>query len=157
MFFKKSHRKTTNPLLGLFRLLLSLVIMAVLGLGLLQAYKSFSGYDPTTVSPQAGLKNLLTSQGAYEFVVSLLSFSPTGSLDKARNALNTDTENSSNTPSGPVKFRFAVIADSHKDYANLAKALKQAKDSNAKIIVGMGDLSDIGTVEELKKPKSSLI
>lgn len=153
MFGKKGHRKASNPILGIFRLFISLIIMAVLGLGLLQAYKSFSGYDPTTVSPQASLKNILTSEGAYEFIVSLLSFSPTGSFDKAKDALTTDRGGSSNTPSGPVRFRFAVIADSHKDYSNLAKALKQAKDANAKIIVGMGDLSDVGTVEELKKTK----
>ncbi len=153
MFGKRGHRKTTNPLLSLFRLVISLVIMTVLGLGLIQAYKSFSGYDPASLSPQAGLKNLLTSQGAYEFVVSLLTFSPAGSLNMTKDALNPEESRSSKTTDAPLKFSFAVIADSHKDYANLAKALKQAKASGAKFIIGMGDLSDVGTLEELKKTK----
>lgn len=135
--------------------------MAVLALGLLQAYisftnsdlsdKTFSAYDPSQVSPQASLKSLLTSQGMYEFIVSLLSFNP---ADKAKDALSLDDSTNSKAPSGaPTLYKFTIIADSHKDYTNLAKALKQSKELGAKFIIGIGDLSDVGTLDELKKTK----
>lgn len=155
MFFRKKGHSRSNPILGLFRLLLSLIIMAILAVGLLQAYKAFSGYDPTQMSPKATLKSLLTSQGAYEFAISLLTFNPGNSLNKAKQALHpggVDT-NQGSVSSSPLQYRFAIIADSHKDYSSLAKALKQSKDEGAKFVIGIGDLSDVGTMEELKQTK----
>lgn len=155
MFFKHHEgRKKHNPVTTFLRLILSLVIMLVLGIGLLQAYKSFSGYDPTSLSAQTTLSNLLSSEGLYEFINGLLTFNPKKSLDGAKNALGGDdavvTENG---PTAPLLYKFAVVADPHKDYQSLGRALTQAKSEGAKFFIAIGDLSDVGTVDELKKTK----
>ncbi len=155
MFFKSGHRKTSNPLLSLFRLLISLVIICVLGVGLLQAYKAFSGYDPMKLDLQS-LKGLLTSDSAYRTLIGLLTFNPKGSVglgDQVDMGSKREEKTKSNSP---VKFRFAVLADSHKDLVSLAKALEQAREAGAKFVVVMGDLSDIGTPEELNGTKQVL-
>lgn len=155
MFFHKSdHRKKSNPLTTFVRLILSLIIILVLGIGLLQAYKSFSGYDPTSLSPKATLKSLLTSEGMYEFVTGLLSFDPKQGLSGAKSVLEEGTVTpESEKPQVPILYSFAVIADSHKDQANLAEAIAQAKTEGAKFLIAMGDMSDVGTTEELKATK----
>ncbi len=158
MLFHSDHRKKSgNPLLTFFRLFLSVIIMAVLGLGLVQAYKAFSGYDPASLSPQQTVKSLLTSEGAYNFITQLLTFNPKDSIQTAKSALSGNGP----TPANPepesnaaVVYSFAVMADSHLDYLNLGKALSQAKAENARFVIGMGDLSDVGTLEELKKTKA---
>lgn len=160
MFFNKGHRKSSNPLLSLFRLLMSIVIIAIMGLGLLQAYKAFSGYDPMKLDSQS-LGSLLTSDSAYQTLIGLLTFDPKQSI-KEKTPLGGDSgdkgdqgsmEESSNAP---VKFKFAVMADSHKDTLSLEKALNQARDEGVQFVVMMGDLSDIGTLEELESTKRVL-
>ncbi len=159
MFFHSDHRKkTNNPILGLFRLFLSIIIIAVLGLGLLQAYKAFSGYDPISLSPQQTIKSLLTSEGAYNFLKGLLTFSPQESLKQAQKAIQNEditTDGLTNPESNAaIIYSFAVLADSHLDYQNLAKALAQAKGDGAQFVIGIGDLSDVGTIEQLTQTKS---
>jgi hypothetical protein len=155
MLFRKSdHRKKNNPLTTFFRLILSLFIMLILGIGLLQAYKAFSGYDPTSLSPAATLKSLLTSEGLYKFINDLLTFNPQAGLSGAKSVLEdgvTDTD--TKRPQAPVLYKFAIIADPHKDYEGLGRAISQAKENGAKFLIAMGDLSDVGTVDELRKTK----
>lgn len=158
--FSKGHgeghrRKSGGGIIGVFRLIISLIIMAILGFGVLLAYKSFSGIDPLQVDPGSVARNFLTSESALTFVKGLLTVDPKTSLQNAKNMLSeSEAGSSANTiPSAPVKFRFAVIADSHKDLANLQKALAQAKSENAEIIIGMGDFSDVGTLEDLNNTK----
>src|SRR5437870_988310 len=74
----------------LFRLILSLVVMAILGIGLLLALKSFSGVNPLKVSPQASLKSLFTSESIYQLVAGLLTADPKTSLEKAKELLKGD-------------------------------------------------------------------
>lgn len=155
MFFSKGHRKASNPLLSMFRLLMSLVIIAILGVGLLQAYKTFSGYDPMKLDADS-LKGILTSDSSYSLVMNLLTFGPKDSvpgLDGQSEDSGGSTDAKSNSP---VQFKFAVMADSHKDLVFLEKALKQARESGVKFAVVMGDLSDIGTIEELTATKQVL-
>lgn len=132
--------------------------MGVLGLGLLQAYKSFSGYDPISLSPQQTLKGLLTSEGAYNFITGLLTFDPKNSLSTAKSVLQDGTVSTNQTDNhksnAATLYSFAVIADSHLDYQNLRKALEQAKGDGAKFVIGIGDLSDVGTIDELTKTKA---
>lgn len=135
---------------------MSLVIIAILGLGLLQAYKSFSGYDPMKLD-SASLSGLLTSDSAYQWVIKLLTFNPKESLQKGGGILPGSGETREQPKSSaPVKFSFAVMADSHKDTASLEKALNQVSDAGAKFVIIMGDLSDIGTTEELSATKQVL-
>ncbi len=141
--YKTHYRRSGGGILGLFRLLISIIIMAVLGVGLYQAYRSFSGIDPLTLDPKTILKESLTSESFIDFVTNLLTINPLSQVD------------STSTPKDqrPALYKFAVIADSHKDYPGLQKALTQSKNAGAKFIIGIGDLSDVGTVEELKKTK----
>lgn len=132
---------------------MSLIIMGILALGLLQAYKAFSGYDPMKLDADS-LKGLLTSDSAYQTLISLLTFDPkdavrgVGDVGEVR-----EEEKSSNAP---VKFKFAVMADSHKDTLSLERALNQAREEGVRFVVIMGDLSDIGTLEELESTKRVL-
>lgn len=155
MFRKSDHRRrSSNPLTGAVRLIMSLIIMAVLGFGFLLAYKSFSGVDPLQVSPQNVFKSMLTSEGAYNFIIGLLNFNPSSSLSDAKKLLGEEGSGAGGgARNGPVKFRFAVLGDSHKDTTNLSKALNQAKQAGAKFVVGLGDLSDVGTIDELRNSK----
>ena len=157
MFFKGGHKKSSNPLLGLFRLIMSVVIMGILGIGLLQAYKAFSGYDPMKLDVNS-LQGLMTSESAYETLIGLLTFDPKESLQKSTGIGGGSDEATSEekTSNAPVKYKFAVLADSHKDAASLERALKQVKSEGVQFIVMMGDLSDVGTVEELTATKEVL-
>jgi hypothetical protein len=130
-----------------------MIILVILGVLLLQAYKSFSGYDPMTLDPKSSLKGLLTSDSAYELVTGLLTFNPQKSLDASKKVLSQEGEGENVNTNQPVILRYAVIADSHKDTENLKKALAQAKEAGAEFIIGMGDFSDVGTVEELSATK----
>lgn len=156
MFFKSGHRKPKNVLLSLFRLVMSLIIIAILGLGLLQAYKAFSGFDPLKLDSNF-LKQLLTSDSTYQTLIKLLTFNPKESLQTDENIMSGPDEFLEGPKSSaPLKFKFAVMADSHKDITSLERALQQAKDEGVEFVITMGDLSDVGTIEELAATKQVL-
>lgn len=135
---------------------MSLGIMVILGVALLQAYKAFSGFDPLKID-SSSLGQLLTSDSSYKMVINLLTFNPKGTLEKGGNALSLSGGTSEKPKSSaPVKFKFGVLADSHKDLASLEKALMQAAEEGVKFVVMMGDLSDTGTAEELEATKQVL-
>ncbi len=151
-----------SPLKGIFsifRMFLSLIIMGILFLGVYQAYisfansgkpdKSFSALELIT-NPQLIFYNFLSSEAAYELINGLLTADPSKSIDKAKELLQ---ENNSNQLNSAVKYKFAVLTDSHNDNANLQKALKQSKEAGAQFIIGLGDYSDVGTIEELSNAK----
>lgn len=146
-----------KKLFSLLRLALSFFIMAVLLLGVYQAYKSFSGIDPLKMSPRGILENFLASEDAYGLINSLLTANPKDSLNKAKEILSEGTNNGSGnsnpTSRSDVLFKFAIVSDSHNDNANLQKALNIAKQQGAKFIVGLGDYSDAGTIDELRNSK----
>ena len=50
-------------------------------------------------------------------------------------------------------LKFAIVADSHGDNALLQEALADAKLLNAEFVIGLGDWSDIGTIDELTVAK----
>jgi 3',5'-cyclic AMP phosphodiesterase CpdA len=135
---------------------MSLIILVILGVGLLQAYKAFSGYDPMKLDATS-LQGLMTSDSVYQTLIGLLTFDPkesiVGIVDKGEMGDMGDKGVKSNSP---AKFKFAVMADSHKDTANLQMALAKAKNAGVKFVIMMGDLSDIGTVEELTATKQVL-
>ena len=166
MFKKREYHRRGGGILGVFRFFLSLFMMTILALGVYQAYKSFSGVDPLKISPTSILKTVASSDSAASFITSLLSVSPGGSLEKAKNLLGNNTQSTSNGNSlslngtvdgvktnSPMLYRFAVMADSHKDTGSLAKALTQAKKADVKFVIGIGDLSDVGTIDELSNTK----
>lgn len=119
------YRRYTNIVFVIFRLVLSLVISAVLLGGIYSAYKHFSGLDPLKLNPQTVFSNLLSRANPNIF----------------------------STPIQKEVFSFILVADSHNDNANLKNALTQAKDKNPEFIIGLGDYTEVGTVDELKKAK----
>lgn len=162
MFFKghgDGHRKK-SPIANLGRIIISLLVFAVLAIGLLKAYQSFAGIDPLKVDPKAILRSLITSEETYNLIIGMLELSPDKSLERTKalitnQPLPKDEVGSDTTfkPNAPLSYRFAVIADSHKDTGNLTKALYIAKERGVKFIVGIGDFSDVGTFDELKAIK----
>lgn len=134
---------------------MSLVIIIILAVALLQAYKAFSGYDPLKLD-SSSLGKFLTSDSAYGAIIKMLTFNPKDSL--TGNALpgSEGSPGEELKSNAPVKYKFAVLADSHKDSANLEKALAQAKNAGVEFVIMMGDLSDTGTVEELEATKQVL-
>lgn len=144
------QRRGGNFIFMIFRMILSLVVLAVLLLASYQAFKSFSGYDPLKLSPQTLTKSLLNNQYLYNLISKALSFDPTNTLSKLQpSASFIPSDNQTVRPSGTVIFSFAVVSDSHNDNEQLEKALSQARESGAKFVVGLGDFSDVGTIEEL--------
>lgn len=157
--------------MGIFRLFLSLIVIACLFFALYAAYSAFNPkpgtpfqtLDTIRENPKAFFQSLLSSDEVYSFVTTLLSFSPTkvnpsifGLEDpKSRpNPVNTGI-NGANTPTGsPLSFRFAVVSDSHNDNTYLQKALLQARSVDVKFVVGLGDYTDVGTKDELQTAKN---
>lgn len=140
MFKKHSGRRSTNIVFVIFRLILSLVMFAVLLGGVYVAYKHFSGLDPLKLDPLAVLKNIPGTKIPTQF---------TGLLSK-----QTNTKIIKPTGSTPA-FRFLLVADSHSDNVDLGKAISEAKQNypDLKFIIGLGDYSDVGTIDELTNAK----
>lgn len=135
---------------------MSVIIIGVLGIGLLQAYKAFSGYDPTKLDANS-LQGLLTSDSAYQTLISLLTFDPKESITGiGQSSKGQEVGEEVSKSDAPVKFKFAVMADSHKDTLSLERALNMARDQGAQFVIMMGDLSDVGTLEELESTKRVL-
>ena len=56
----------------------------------------------------------------------------------------------------PVKtpvLTLAMVADAHTDFANLQKALAQAKQMGSSVVIGLGDYTQVGTSEELTQAR----
>lgn len=69
------------------------------------------------------------------------------------NAL-TAVSNPSDYSDRQVKAKFAVLSDTHSDAFNTRKALNQAKSLGASYILNTGDLTKVGTDEELRQAKA---
>ncbi len=159
MFKRYKPRKTANPLVVFFRLILSLVMFAVLLAGAYSAYKHFSGTDPLKLDPQNMLSDIV-KQKAPPQLSSLIS-AISSKIGKqvapvSKQVLGSKTTSSSEPAnnSAPV-ISFLMIADSHSDSEYLAKAITQAKQLHPDLafIIGLGDYTNVGTVDELTAAK----
>lgn len=157
---ENTRRKGFSPLI-IFRLILSLIMFAILGLGAYQAFTHFSGTDPTKVDPRAAAVSFVLSDEVLSTVKSVLGFEiPKEEIEKkvlsvgVKNTEKDHVEESEPIQSKNLLLKFALVADSHNDNENLKKALNQAKGEGAKFVIGVGDYSDVGTIEELQKAKS---
>ena len=157
MFGRYSKKKSTFLPFAIFRLLLSLVILAILLVGIYTAYKQFSGFDPAAADPKAVIASFLAS-GNFDSLLKLLPFD----LKKEQvvyesKPLELPKEEKINPPQpkkAKLDFTFALIADVHNDNALLKKALQQIKDVS--FIIGLGDYTDVGTAAELQEAKKIL-
>lgn len=154
--FGRRKKRSTNIVFVVFRLFLSLLIFGILLAGVYTAYKHFSGIDPITANPKAIITGFLSS-GNFD---SLLKYLP---IDLKKKPVVYQSEapdtgkkevKSIQVNHGKTIFSFALIADAHNDNALLKKALEQIKDVS--FIIGLGDYSDVGTLEELKNAKKIL-
>lgn len=68
---------------------------------------------------------------------------------------NKFVNNSSDTKVSEKKalLKVGLVADSHNDNDLLAKALSQAKGMGVNFVIGLGDYSNVGTIDELKAAK----
>lgn len=153
MFRRHSPRRSTNIVFVIFRLILSLVMFAVLLAGVYSAYKYFSGFDPLNLSPQALVSSLIKSKSPQQFLASLTAVVNKQVLPASKQILGQKTD--IGKPSGAVLFSFLLVADSHNDNTNLQKAINQAKQMHPDLsfIIGLGDYTDVGTLDELKSAK----
>lgn len=147
MFRRHYRRRSTNILFVIFRLGLSVVMFTVLLAGIYSAYKHFSGLDPLKLDPQAAFNQVLGLLPVGRQVLSRQFRLPVSQPGQP---------NQEQTGSPALLFRFLLIADSHNDNANLKKAINQAKAKypDLKFIIGLGDYSDVGTIDELSSAKA---
>lgn len=152
MFKKHSTKRSPNILFVMFRLALSLTMFAILLVGTYSAYKHFSGLDPLKIDPQVILKNALEARTPQQFLGVLSQVKLTEKL-----SVSTKSTNSKDNISKPV-FRFLLVADSHSDNDRLLKAIAQANPifSDLAFIIGLGDYTEVGTIDELKNAKNVL-
>lgn len=143
MFRRHYQKRSPNILFVIFRLTLSLSMLTVLIIGIYIAYKHFSGLDPLKLDPQAVLSKLLAGKIPQELPQQIL-----GQKTKLPMPLKEKSAN--------LAFRFLLVTDSHNDNTNLGKAIDQAKESypDLRFIIGLGDYTEVGTIQELKNAKS---
>jgi predicted phosphodiesterase len=130
------------------------------------AYKHFSGLDPLKLDPSSVVNNLTNFDEFPNFLNTLLaSFKIRGVPQKADNpfgevikGLNNAGDNTFQSDQGEELLTFIVVADSHIDNIDLKRALTQAKNDypKAEFIIGLGDYSDVGTIQELSEAKKVL-
>lgn len=161
--FGRHKRRSTNILFVIFRLILSLIMFSLLLGGAYSAYKHFSGLDPLKLDPQNLALNLLRSKTPQDLITTLSSIKLTQGIAKQINqkvlgdSVKIPADSIQTTKSAPKTIlRFLMVADSHNDNKNLAKALNQAKEKypDIKFVLGLGDYTEVGTVGELTNAKS---
>ncbi|TSC86359.1 MAG: Metallophosphoesterase [Microgenomates group bacterium Gr01-1014_7] len=139
---RHSGRRHTNVIFVIFRLFLSLIMFALLLGGVYSAYKHFSGVDPLKADPMAIVSQITA---LIPSVKSIPIKIPQNILGQTQQAAGI----------GKMLFKFMIVADSHNDNESLSKAIFQAKKSHPDLafIIGLGDYTDVGTKDELKKAK----
>lgn len=123
----------------ILRVFLSLAMMSVFAFGVYSAYKHFSGVDPLSLDPKAIVLSWPLILGA----------KLPDSISDVKKVLKDEPEKDKSS----LVFRFGLITDSHNNLADLRKSLSQLKDQGASFIVGLGDYSDVGTLEELERAR----
>lgn len=161
--FRKHYRRSTNIVFVIFRLGLSLVMLVILTGGLYSAYKHFSGLDPLKIDPKTLISSLINSKGPEQLISILTSFKLTQSkqadnqhiLGQIQQTLPQTPQQYPSKSSKTLAYTFALVADSHSDNLYLRKALAQIKKDypTVKFLIGLGDYSEVGTIDELKGAK----
>lgn len=112
--------------MGLFKGIFALIFFAIIAVGLYAAVSDFTGNDYFNLDP-----NSLIAQG--------------------RDALTKQT--GFNLFKKPVKYKFAVMSDTHSDTEETAKAIVKAKSLGVQMVVVIGDLTQVGSIDELAVQK----
>lgn len=145
----------------IFRTMLSLTMLSILIFAIYTALKEFSGVDPVKADPKLMLLSVVTSEEAEKIINTLFGVELpkeipfVGSIIPSIAVIQPDQPNNlATTKIEAPLFHFAVVADSHNDNKNLEKALIQARYRGAKFVIGLGDYTEVGSVEELQAAKS---
>lgn len=142
MFRKHSSRRSTNIVFVIFRLMISLIMFTLLLGGVYYAYKHFSGLDPLKLDPKSVASEALT-------LLSSIKIENQKILPQNLTVVVPKTSSKS-------LFKFLLVADSHSDNNNLQKAISQAKTKYPDLVfvIGLGDYTEVGTVDEMQKAKT---
>ncbi|OGE36281.1 hypothetical protein A3E45_04300 [Candidatus Daviesbacteria bacterium RIFCSPHIGHO2_12_FULL_43_11] len=159
MFKKKReyHRRSAFLPMVIFRMLLSLTMFLILGLGAYQAYKNFTGTDPLKMDPQA---IILSAPTIFGFNIQDFSAKLGKNPESQSPSEDISRPGASGSPrgkAGKLLVRFALVADSHNNNENLSRALSSAKKEGAKFVIGLGDYTEVGTIDELQKTKEVFV
>lgn len=159
MWRRKQKRSSFIPFV-IFRMILSLTMFALLFGGGYYAFRYFSGVDPLKIAPQtAFLSVIATNKDASQLFDKLISQLNLPKISLSQHTqiqgVAVDQPRPKPTPKPATLFKFVLVADSHNENDYLSKALAQAKAAGASFVIGLGDYSDTGTVDELKKVKNS--
>ncbi len=151
---KQEHKKrSTNIVFGMFRLLLSLVMFAILVGGIYSAYKYFSGYDPIKTDPRAMVKSFISSEKVLDIAFSLLSLD----ILKKQSIIPAVVSKDEPKTAREVSFKFVLVSDTHSQNELLKKVFLQSQSKSAsdiEFVIGLGDYTEVGTIDELNKTKN---
>lgn len=154
------RKRRRGGIISVIRVFLSLVMISIFGLGVFFVLGRFAG-ESIKLPELPNIRSVVTSEDFLRVAKGVLTVDPrtslrlfTDLLSQSKTAGNLNSEASPTpSPQGPKLFSFAVMTDSHNDNANLTKALKLAKDSGVAFVIGLGDYSDVGTIDELVNTK----
>lgn len=157
MFRKNSAKHSSNPILGLFRMILSLIMFGLLSFGVYLAYVQFSGADPLKMDPKALVLSVAKSDEAVKLVDKVFGFQLPKSIVGENSIIPTTlTPKKEENQVKETLFSFMLIADSHNENNYLNRSLIQAKSMkpNLAFAIGLGDYTEVGTIAELQKAKN---
>lgn len=110
--------------MNVFKSFFSIIFFAIIGIGLYVAVSDFTGNDYLRLDPTG-----LVAQGQKVFGDKISLFKK------------------------PAKFKIAVLSDTHSDSEETAKAIVKAKELGAQQIIVTGDLTQVGSIDELMAQK----
>lgn len=151
----------------LVRSTISTVILASLVLGVslfikqlstINAQKAVSMSEP--VLSKLGVNSDVVGQVAGAFAARLFSTNISPSAPNAYQANTAESQPISEETANPRKPKtaatVAILSDAHGDTVGLKKALDLAKSMQAEKVFYIGDLTDLGTLEDLERAKEVL-
>ena len=134
-------------------------MFAVLIGGVYYAYREFSGFDVVKLDPKV-IALLLSSDSKEKILEQLrgLLKNDPGKNTQKMIQKNQGKPAGGQSVSAPKKlaFKFALVADSHSENELLGKALAQAREEKVEFIIGLGDYTEVGTLQELENAKEKL-
>lgn len=151
MFF--SAHKKSSPIVGFFRLILTILMFVLMSGGLYAAFQGFSGVDPLSINPKAFVSAILASKDPQQIIRAILDLDLSKSLNKQEIFTGSFAPE---TSAKQIRFSFVLVSDSHSENNYLQKALLQAKSLTPQpaFIIGLGDYTEVGTINELKQAKA---
>lgn len=154
MFRRHYQKRRTFLPFVVLRLFLSLAIFVILIGGIYAAYKQFSGVDPKGIDPKALVSGILSSRDLGSLLkIFSVDIKQKQSIIPQANPRSSSTRNQEPASKATLLFKFAIVSDSHNENDFLKKALNQAKAKDSKFVIGLGDYTEVGTIEELTAAK----